>query len=282
MVEKLADCTDLLARVEAEPETPERERLRDELKASSGGCSPQRARSARPSAPGSPSSTTARLRANHPMCTSRTALDDAPNDEGTAVFFTLSSWQLGLILAVIMFGATIVGLVIGRILSHHAATLREPFGAVQAALLTLVGLVLAFGLAMAVGRYDSRRAAVVDDANAIGTAYLRAQLLAEPVRSRSLPLFVAYTDASLALSRSVPNSADAKRAIATESGIQRRLWSLTGTAVDAAPTDSAPRVYIESLNAMIDMQTTRVSALNNRVPPRSCSSRCWGPRPHSR
>ena len=51
------------------------------------------------------------------------------------VFFTLSSWQLGLILAVILFGATIVGLVIGRILSHHAATLREPFGAVQAALL---------------------------------------------------------------------------------------------------------------------------------------------------
>ena len=120
------------------------------------------------------------------------------------MFFTLSSWQLGLLLAVIMFGATIVGLVIGRILSHHAETLREPFGAVQAALLTLVGLVLAFGLAMAVGRYDSRRAAVVDDANAIGTAYLRAQLLAEPVRSRSLPLFVAYTDASLALSRSVP------------------------------------------------------------------------------
>lgn len=200
------------------------------------------------------------------MCTSRTALNGVRNNEGTAVFFTLSSWQLGLVLTVIMFGATIVGLVIGRILSHHAETLREPFGAVQAALLTLVGLVLAFGLAMAVGRYDSRRAAVVDDANAIGTAYLRAQLLAEPVRSRSLPLFVTYTDASLALSRSVPNSAAAKRAIATESGLQRRLWSLTGTAVDAAPTDSAPRVYIESLNAMIDEQTTRVSALNNRVP----------------
>ena len=130
------------------------------------------------------------------MCTSRTALNGAPNNEGTAVFFSLSSWQLGLVLTVIMFGATIVGLVIGRILSHHAETLREPFGAVQAALLTLVGLVLAFGLAMAVGRYDSRRAAVVDDANAIGTAYLRAQLLAEPVRSRSLPLIVSNTDPS--------------------------------------------------------------------------------------
>jgi hypothetical protein len=200
------------------------------------------------------------------MCTSGSAHRGTSNGEGTTVFFSLSSWQLALVLTVIMFGATVVGLAIGRILSRHRETLREPFGAVQAALLTMVGLVLAFGLAMAVGRYDSRRAAVVDDANAIGTAYLRAQLLGEPVRSRSLPLFVAYTDASLALSRAVPGTAAARRAIATESEIQRRLWSLTGTAVAAAPTDSAPRVYVESLNTMIDMQTTRVAALNNRVP----------------
>ena len=182
------------------------------------------------------------------------------------MFFSLNSWLLALILASILFGATAAGLVIGRILSHHAETLREPFGTVQAALLTLVGLVLAFGLAMAVGRYDSRRAAVVDDANAIGTAYLRAQLLREPIRDRSLPLLVAYTDASLDLSQTVPGSRAARTAIARESAIQRRLWRLTGEAVSGAPTDSAPRVYVESLNAMIDMQTTRVAALNNRVP----------------
>jgi hypothetical protein len=182
------------------------------------------------------------------------------------LFFTLSSWQLALVLAGIMFGATVIGLVAGRSLSRHADALREPFGVVQGALLTLVGLVLAFGLAMAVGRYDARRAAVVDDANAIGTAYLRAQTLREPVRARSLPLYVQYTDASLRLSRSVPGSLDAKRAIAAESALQRRLWSLAGNALDAQPTQSAPRLYVESLNEMIDMQTTRVSALNNRVP----------------
>ena len=110
--------------------------------------------------------------------------------------FSLSSWQLALVFAGIMFGATALGLVAGRSLSHHAEGLREPFGVVQAALLTLVGLVLAFGLAMAVGRYDARRSAVVNDANAIGTAYLRAQTLREPVRSRSLPLYVQYADAS--------------------------------------------------------------------------------------
>jgi hypothetical protein len=182
------------------------------------------------------------------------------------VFFTLNSWQLAVVLAGIMFGATVLGLVAGRSLSHHADALREPFGVVQGALLTLVGLVLAFGLAMAVGRYESRRAAVVDDANAIGTAYLRAQTLREPVRGISLPLYVQYTDASLRLSRSVPGSLAQKRAIAAESALQRRLWHLAGQSLDVQPTQSAPRLYVESLNEMIDMQTTRVSALNNRVP----------------
>jgi hypothetical protein len=64
----------------------------------------------------------------------------------------------------------------------------------------------------------------------------------------------------------VPGSGDAKRAIARESEIQRRLWGLAGESLAARPTDSAPRLYVESLNAMIDMQTTRVAALNNRVP----------------
>lgn len=182
------------------------------------------------------------------------------------MFFTLNSWQLALVLAGLMFGATILGLWAGRSLSHHREALREPFGVVQAALLTLVGLIMAFGLAMAVGRYESRRAAVVDDANTIGTAYLRAQTLREPARSRSLPLFARYADASIELSRSVPGSAAQERAIATESLLQRRLWRLAGDALDGQPTQSAPRLYVESLNEMIDMQTTRVAALNNRVP----------------
>ena len=182
------------------------------------------------------------------------------------MFFSLNSWQLALLLAGIMFGATFLGLAAGRSLAHHAEGLREPFGVVQSALLTLVALVLAFGLAMAVGRYDSRRAAVVNDANAIGTTYLRAQTLSEPMRRLSLPLFKRYADASLSLSSSRPGSPAAKRAIAAESVLQRRLWSLAGQALDVQPTQSAPRLYVESLNEMIDMQTTRVSALNNRVP----------------
>jgi hypothetical protein len=182
------------------------------------------------------------------------------------VFFRLSSLELGAIVFAIVLGTTILGAVVGRRLRAHSEALREPFGVIQAALLGLVALILAFGLTMAVSRYDSRRAAVVDDANAIGTTYLRAQTLHEPMRTRSLELLRSYTDTSIALSRSVPGSDKAKTVIARGGSLQRSLWRAGAEALDRYPQDSAPRLYIESLNETIDMQTVRVAALNNRVP----------------
>ena len=182
------------------------------------------------------------------------------------MFFSLNSLLLALILSAIVLGAVVLGLLAGRALARHGETLKEPLGIVQGALLTLVALILAFGLAMAVSRYESRRAAVVDETNAIGTAYLRAQTLQEPARSQSLPLYKLYTDAAIRLADTVPGSTAQKRVIVVESGLQRRLWRLAGESLAAQPDHSAPRLYVDSLNAMIDMQTTRVSALNNRVP----------------
>jgi len=182
------------------------------------------------------------------------------------VFFRLNSVELGLLLFGIVLGTTMLGVAVGRRLRQHVDTLREPFGVLQAALLGLVALILAFGLTMAVGRYDSRRAAVVADANAIGTTYLRAQTLREPIRTRSLRDLERYTDASIRLSTAVPGSSAAAAAIADENVLQRSLWRLAGQALAGSPRDSAPRLYVESLNEMIDMQTVRVSALANRVP----------------
>ena len=182
------------------------------------------------------------------------------------MFFRLNDWQLALIIFGVVFGTTLIGLLLGIYLRKHSEVLREPFGVLQAALLGLVGLILAFGLTLAVGRYEARRAAVVDDANAIGTTYLRAQMLSEPVRSRSLSLLVHYTDTSLMLSRAIPGSPAQRRVVAAENAQQRRLWRLAGQALNSAPLATGPRLYIDSLNNMIDMQTVRVSALNNRVP----------------
>jgi hypothetical protein len=94
------------------------------------------------------------------------------------MFFSLPSWAVALIVFAIIGAATAAGYAVGRYLREHQAKLREPFGVLQGALLGVVGLILAFGLTLAVGRYEDRRTAMVTEANAIGTSYLRSQLLA--------------------------------------------------------------------------------------------------------
>src|SRR5438093_3176273 len=138
----------------------------------------------------------------------------------TAVFFRLSTWELWLIVAPIVLGFVAAGYLTGRFLRLRDETLREPVGIVQGAFFALVGLILAFGLSLAIGRYDSRRAAVVDDANASGTTYLRAQTLAEPTRRSPLQLPRQYGDASLGLSTAVPTTGAFQRAVASEDVLQ--------------------------------------------------------------
>jgi hypothetical protein len=166
----------------------------------------------------------------------------------------------------VLLAATGLGAFLGRRVRHRSDTLKEPFGVLQGALLGVVGLLLAFGLSLAVSRYEDRRANVVSEANAIGTTYLRAQTLAEPMRSRSLGLLVRYTRTAIGLSDHVPGSTAQRDAAAREELIQRQLWGLAGRSLSESPTASAPRLYVETLNEMIDNETVRVVALSNRVP----------------
>jgi hypothetical protein len=179
---------------------------------------------------------------------------------------SLSSLELAVAVVAVLFGATGLGIWVGRVLSRRKSGLKEPLGVMQAALVGLVALLLAFGLTMAVGRYQARRDAVVLEANAIGTTFLRAQTLAEPMRSQSLELLKLYGDERIALSESVPDSARFRTASQKSVEIQNQLWTLAGVALNQAPTASAPRLYVETLNEMIDAHTTRIAALDNRIP----------------
>ena len=181
------------------------------------------------------------------------------------MFYALNTVELFLLVLAVIGGAAVVGSFAGHYL-RHSTHYREPIGVVQAALLGVVGLILAFGLTLAVGRYQSRRADVVDDANTIGTAYLRAQTLHEPQRSRSLTLFKRYNDLAIRVTHEVPGTAALRATSAQEGRVQRGLWRLAGQSLNAHPIDSAPRLYVESLNEMIDQQGVRLAGLNNRVP----------------
>lgn len=162
--------------------------------------------------------------------------------------------------------ATAIGVVAGGHARKLSQALGEPLGILQGALLGVVGLILAFGLSLAVSRYEDRRSNVVAEANAIGTTFLRAQTLSEPIRGRSLALLDEYAASAVLLSERLPGSDAEQAAAAREQHIQRQLWRIAGEALDARPTDSAPRLYVETLNDMIDAETVRVSALANRVP----------------
>lgn len=182
------------------------------------------------------------------------------------MFFSLSSWELWLLVFVCVGGMAALGVLAGHYLRKHSDSYREPFGVLQGALLGVVGLVLAFGLTLAVGRYESRRADVVNDANTIGTAYLRAQTIAEPQRTRSLGLLRSYNDLAIRVTYEIPGSAAEAATTAQQGQVQQKLWRLAGEAMNARPGDSAPRLYLDSLNAMIDQQEVRLAGLNNRVP----------------
>jgi len=181
------------------------------------------------------------------------------------VFYALNSKELFLVVVAVIGGAAGVGSIAGHYL-RNSAHYREPVGVVQAALLGVVGLILAFGLTLAVGRYQDRRSDLVGDANTIGTAYLRAQTLHEPQRTRSLALFKRYNELAIQVTHEVPGTAGLHATSAEEGRVQRALWRLAGQSLNAHPTDSAPRLYVESLNEMIDQQGIRLAGLNNRVP----------------
>ena len=181
-----------------------------------------------------------------------------------------------------MLAATAVGLAgpaaakRAEVAASERESFREPFGVLQGALIGFMGLVLAFGLSLAVGRYESRRSDVVAEANAIGTTYLRAQTLPEPVRTQSLDLLRSFTRTSIAIADTTPGSAD-NRAIADSGRLESNLWALAGQALDQQPAASAPRLYTEALNDMFDAQSDRVYGLTNRVPTAVLSSRWSAP-----
>ena len=192
------------------------------------------------------------------------------------MYVRLSTLALALVLVAMVGGAAAVGTVIGRRLRARPDANHQSVGTVQAALLGLVGLVLAFGLTMAVGRYENRRAIVVQEANDIGTTFLRAQMLAEPSRTTSLELLRQYADVAVDLADQVPDSDRFNDDVDRIGELQRALWSAAGEAVGADPSGTAPRLYVETLNAMIDSHTDRVTSLRNRVPGTVVLLQVWG------
>jgi hypothetical protein len=130
------------------------------------------------------------------------------------------------------------------------------------AVLGLLALLLGFTFSLALNRYEARRDLVVQEANAIGTTWLRVQLLQAPDRGRMSGLLRAYADARIAWSE-----ADAgPRALEPTSALQSQLWDATGAMVRAEPSQVLARGVMETMNDSFDLAAARYAARTARIP----------------
>jgi hypothetical protein len=165
-----------------------------------------------------------------------------------------------------MIGCLELGFRIGRsaALSHEPA--HAGLGPIEAAIFALMGLLLGFAFAGGMSRMDARRQLIVREANAIGTAYLRLDLLPASEQPVVRRLFRGYLKArSQAYQTGTPLEAT-DRFIAQAAELQQQIWTRTIAVARDDPTQNVTRVVVPALNEMIDVTTARTVALRTRLP----------------
>jgi hypothetical protein len=142
----------------------------------------------------------------------------------------------------------------------HKAPVESP--AIENAIFGLFGLLLAFTFSGAVARYDTHRELLVEETNAIGTAYLRLDLLPPAAQPALRQLFRDYTTSRLHLYDSVSPEISP-----VSEHLQREIWqqSVAAAAAPGASAD-ATKLLLPALNTMIDITGTRQNAFNMHPP----------------
>jgi hypothetical protein len=143
---------------------------------------------------------------------------------------------------------------------------HEGTGAIEAAVFALLGLLLGLSFAAATSRLESRRQLIVEEANAIGTAYLRLDLLAAGDQPEMRRSFREYLDARLRVYQKLPDLHAAEQELARSAKIQQRIWSQAVAATRSDPTQNSARLLLPALNEMIDITTARTVALYTQLP----------------
>ncbi len=177
-------------------------------------------------------------------------------------------WLIAVIMLTTFPLAVEAGYRLHRQLTRGSADAQHQVGAgyIVSAALALLGLLIGFTFAMAAERYETRRQLVVDEANAIGTTYLRAQLFDEPERSRLSGSLVQYLKARQAFSNSKGDAVGLAAAHARTTGIQAGLWLDVRQALRTPAGVPLTTSMLQTVNQMFDLASEREAALDARVP----------------
>ena len=168
----------------------------------------------------------------------------------------------------VMLAASEVGRRVGVAqLARDPDGLAKGIGAAEAAVFGLLGLLLAFSFSGAASRFEDRRHLVTAEANAIGTAYLRLDLLPSDVQPEMKALFRRYLDSRLETYRNPGDAAATAMSLEEDAALQHEIWQ-RAVAVTTRPGMPNPpaMLLLPALNEMIDISTSRVMATRNHPP----------------
>lgn len=144
---------------------------------------------------------------------------------------------------------------------------QKGLGAVEGAVFAILGLLIAFTFSGAASRFEDRRHLIGQEANAIGTAYLRISILPDSTQQELRELFRRYVDMRVALYRNIEDQAETRTWLDKQTLLQGDIWS---KAVSACRQPEAPAaaamLMLAALNEMIDITTTRMVATQNHPP----------------
>ena len=143
---------------------------------------------------------------------------------------------------------------------------QEGLSVVEGAVFSLLGLLIAFTFSGAATRFEGRRHLIVEEANDIGTAYLRINVLPASAQPALRELFRQYLDSRLETYRKLPDFAAAQAELAHSLQLQGEIWSNAVEACRDSGSQPAHMLLLPALNAMFDITTTRTEALKNHPP----------------
>jgi len=178
---------------------------------------------------------------------------------------------LTIFIPLLMLGGMFVFLEVGFRVGRNRRTSRtaetnDEISGVVAAVLGLLGLVLAFTFGAAQERLTVRRAQIVEEANAIGTAYVRLDLLAPEDQEQLCPLFRDYLESRIEAFEQLYDRARWKSALNRGARLQDQIWKRSVVACRASPNPAASFLLLSALNDMIDITTERDLATTTHAP----------------
>ncbi len=149
-------------------------------------------------------------------------------------------------------------------LRSQVAEMKGEFDVIQGATLTLLALIIGFTFSMAVGRYEQRKNYEEEEANAIGTEYLRAGILPAPDAEKVRGLLLSYLDQRV-LFYTTRDERQLEQINARTAELQAKLWSAVLVPASAAPTPLSA-LLLAGMNDVLNSQGYTQAAWWNRIP----------------